>query len=160
MAPGPFLKLLAQIVVPVVAVLARALPAAYAQALQNARKSGVNAAEAAAPVFGKRISRSEALQVLNLTEAETSSPEVIQKVGPACVLPCFTQLFEVFSIFVLYLFFLQKFEKYFAANDVSKGGSFYLQSKIYRANELLTEFQNEKRAEEQAQAKDNVENKQ
>jgi len=132
MAPGPLLKLLAQIVVPVVAVLARALPAAYAQALQNARKSGVNAAEAAAPVFGKRISRSEALQVLNLTEAEASSPEAIQK----------------------------QFEKYFAANDVSKGGSFYLQSKIYRANELLTEFQNEKRAEEQAQAKENVENKQ
>ena len=60
----------------------------------------------------------------------------------------------------MYLFFLQQFEKYFAANDVSKGGSFYLQSKIYRANELLTEFQNEKRAEEQAQAKENVENKQ
>lgn len=132
MAPGPLLRLLAQIVVPVVAVLARALPAAYAQALQNARKSGVNAAEAAAPVFGKRISRSEALQVLNLTEVEASSPEAIQK----------------------------QFEKYFAANDVSKGGSFYLQSKIYRANELLTEFQNEKRAEEQAQAKENVENKQ
>jgi hypothetical protein len=94
---GPFVKILIQIVVPVVAVLARALPAAYGQALQNARKSGVNAAEAAAPVFGKRISRSEALQVLNLTEAEASSPEAIQKVGPECVLPCFTQLFEVFS---------------------------------------------------------------
>lgn len=82
MAVGPFARLLAQIVVPVVAVLARALPAAYAQALQNARKAGVDATEAAAaPVFGKRISRSEALQVLNLTEQEAvANPEAIQKV--------------------------------------------------------------------------------
>ena len=105
MAPGPLLRLLAQIVVPVVAVLARALPAAYAQALQNARKSGVNAAEAAAPVFGKRISRSEALQVLNLTEVEASSPEAIQKVGPAVFCLVFTQLFEVFlNSWFLYIY--------------------------------------------------------
>lgn len=82
MAVGPFARLLAQIVVPVVAVLARALPAAYAQALQNARRAGVDAAEASAPVFGKRISRAEALQVLNLTENEVAAnPEAIQKVS-------------------------------------------------------------------------------
>ena len=79
MAIGPLARLVAQLVVPVVAVLARALPSAYAQALQNARKAGVDAAEASAPVFGKRISRSEALQVLNLTEAE-ATPQAIQKV--------------------------------------------------------------------------------
>ena len=77
---GPFARILAQFVVPVIAILARAIPAAYGQALQNARKSGVTATEAAAPVFGKRISRSEALQVLNLTEAE-ATPEAIQKVS-------------------------------------------------------------------------------
>ncbi|MGK3741614.1 MAG: hypothetical protein ACI90V_008467, partial [Bacillariaceae sp.] len=39
----------------------------------------------------------------------------------------------------------QQFERYFEANKSSnKGGSFYLQSKIYRANELLQEFQAEK----------------
>uniref|UniRef100_A0A7S4AFP0 Mitochondrial import inner membrane translocase subunit TIM16 n=1 Tax=Pseudo-nitzschia australis TaxID=44445 RepID=A0A7S4AFP0_9STRA len=39
----------------------------------------------------------------------------------------------------------QQFERYFEANDVSKGGSFYLQSKIFRANELLLrEFQQDK----------------
>jgi import inner membrane translocase subunit TIM16 len=81
MAIGPFARVLAQLVVPVVAVLARAIPAAYAQALQNARKSGVSATEAAAPVFGKRISRSEALQILNITEKEAVSPEAIQKVS-------------------------------------------------------------------------------
>jgi mitochondrial import inner membrane translocase subunit TIM16 len=80
MAIGPFARVLAQIVVPVVAVLARALPAAYAQALSNARKAGVDATEAAAPVFGKRISRTEALQILNLTEKEAANPEAIQKV--------------------------------------------------------------------------------
>mmetsp|Transcript_20505 Transcript_20505/g.58053 ORF Transcript_20505/g.58053 Transcript_20505/m.58053 type:complete len:125 (+) Transcript_20505:100-474(+) len=124
MAPlGPLARFLAQLVVPVVAVLARAIPAAYGQALQNARKAGVDAAEASAPVFGKRISRAEALQVLNLTEKEAANPEAIQR----------------------------QFDRYFAANEVSKGGSFYLQSKIYRAKELLTEFQEEKRREEMKQ---------
>jgi hypothetical protein len=81
MAIGPIARIMAQLVVPIVAVLARALPAAYAQALQNARKAGVDAAEASAPVFGKRISRAEALQVLNLTEEDiAANPEVIQKV--------------------------------------------------------------------------------
>jgi import inner membrane translocase subunit TIM16 len=43
---------------------------------------------------------------------------------------------------------------------VSTGGSFYLQSKVYRAKELLTEFQNEKRAEEQEQGKQQADEKQ
>jgi len=85
MAIGPLFRIAAQLIVPVVAVLARAIPAAYGQALQNARKAGVDAAaassEASAPIFAaKRISRSEAIQVLNLTEQEAVQPEVIQKV--------------------------------------------------------------------------------
>eukprot|EP00531_Pseudo-nitzschia_arenysensis_P019763 CAMPEP_0116131982 /NCGR_PEP_ID=MMETSP0329-20121206/9303_1 /TAXON_ID=697910 /ORGANISM="Pseudo-nitzschia arenysensis, Strain B593" /LENGTH=131 /DNA_ID=CAMNT_0003626463 /DNA_START=254 /DNA_END=652 /DNA_ORIENTATION=+ len=117
MAVGPFARILAQVVVPIVAVMARAIPAAYGQALNNARKAGVDATEAAAPVFGKRITRSEALQVLNITEQEIKAdPKIVQK----------------------------QFERYFAANDVKKNGSFYLQSKIYRAHELLMEFQAEK----------------
>jgi hypothetical protein len=69
-------------VIPVVAVLARALPAAYAQALQNAKKAGVDAAPSAAnSILRKTVSRSEALQILNLTEKQAvASPEVIQKV--------------------------------------------------------------------------------
>ena len=94
MAVGPFARIAAQVIVPILAVMARALPAAYAQALQNARKAGVNAStEAAAPVFGKRITRSEALQVLNITEQEiTADPKIIEKVRvfvcaavPSCV---------------------------------------------------------------------------
>jgi import inner membrane translocase subunit TIM16 len=80
MAIGPFVRILAQLVVPVVAVLARALPAAYAQALQNAKKAGVDAGPAAGNILRKTISRSEALQVLNLTEKEAVSVEAIQKV--------------------------------------------------------------------------------
>jgi len=74
-----FLFLFAQLVVPVVAVLARALPAAYAQALQNARKAGVDHGEAARSMLRRTMSRSEALQILNLTE-ESATAEAIQKV--------------------------------------------------------------------------------
>ena len=83
MAVGPFARIVAQVVVPIIAVMARALPAAYGQALQNARKAGVDATtEAAKPVFGQRITRSEALQVLNVTEQEIAAdPKVIEKVS-------------------------------------------------------------------------------
>lgn len=84
MAAGPFARLIAQLVVPVVAVLARALPAAYAQALQNAKKAGGAAAQDAAkqaPIFGKKVmSKQEALQILNLEETKVLKPEEIQKV--------------------------------------------------------------------------------
>jgi import inner membrane translocase subunit TIM16 len=88
MAPlGAIVRVLAQLVVPVVAVLARALPAAYAQALQNAKKAGVDAAPAASSILRKTVSRAEALQILNLTEKQAVSPEVIQKV---CYILVFT----------------------------------------------------------------------
>ena len=80
MALGPFARIITQVVVGVVAVLGRAIPKAYGEALQNARKAGVTAENSgSAAVLGKRISRSEALQVLNLTEKE-ATPEAIQKV--------------------------------------------------------------------------------
>lgn len=82
MVAGPFARLLAQLVVPVIAILARALPAAYAQALQNARKAGVNHHEAATNMLRKTMSRTEALQVLNLSETEATA-EAIQKVSNA-----------------------------------------------------------------------------
>ena len=79
MAVGPLARLIAQVIVPAVAVMARALPAAYAQALQNARKGGVDASNAGASMLRKQISKSEALQVLNLTEGEATA-EAIEKV--------------------------------------------------------------------------------
>lgn len=83
MAIGPLARLLAQLVVPVVAVLARALPAAYAQALQNARKSGMDAAPSAASILRKTLTKQEALQILNLEES-TATAEAIQKVRCCC----------------------------------------------------------------------------
>ena len=80
MAVGPIARIIAQLVVPVVAVLARALPAAYAQALQNAKKAGVDANSTSVKnLLRKTMDRSEALQILNLSEADASI-EAIQKV--------------------------------------------------------------------------------
>jgi import inner membrane translocase subunit TIM16 len=81
MALGPIARVLAQVVVPVVNVLARALPEAYAQALNNARRAGIDSqtAAAASALGRKRISQTESLQILNLSEEE-ATVEVIQKV--------------------------------------------------------------------------------
>jgi len=125
MALGPLGRIIAQGVVAGIAVLARALPAAYAQALQNAKKTGADkaaheAAKKGASFLGKaRIQKDEALMVLNLTEKEATA-EAVQT----------------------------QYDRYFAANAVEKGGSFYLQSKIYRAKELLDEYVKEKNAEQ------------
>ena len=93
MAIGPILRVLGQLVIPVVAVMARAIPAAYGQALQNARKAGgAAAADAAqkAPIFGKKaLSHGEALQILNLADSKTLTPEAVSKVCTYLCLICF-----------------------------------------------------------------------
>mmetsp|Transcript_27463 Transcript_27463/g.41584 ORF Transcript_27463/g.41584 Transcript_27463/m.41584 type:complete len:129 (+) Transcript_27463:66-452(+) len=122
--PLPLGRLLAQVIVPLVAVLARALPAAYSQALQNARRNGVDATKTASDILTKQLSKSEALQILNLSEAEATA-EAVKK----------------------------QFEKYFKDNAVEKGGSFYLQSKVYRAKELMDEYLKEKESESQENTK-------
>jgi mitochondrial import inner membrane translocase subunit TIM16 len=139
MAIGPLARILAQIVVPVVAVLARALPAAYAQALHNARRSGAAAAAENAPntilKTTNRISTSEALSVLNLSgEIDNNAGTVLSK-----------ERIE------------QQYEKYMKANapvpvgGITSGGSFYLQSKIYRAREQLLQEYHQEKAEQQQQ---------
>ncbi|KAL3781264.1 hypothetical protein HJC23_012814 [Cyclotella cryptica] len=126
MALGPLGRVIAQGILLGVSILARALPAAYASALANARKTGADkaaeeAARKGASFLGKaRMSKDEALQVLNLSEGE-ATVEAVQK----------------------------QYERYFEANKVENGGSFYLQSKIYRAKELLDEYVAEKNKEQQ-----------
>jgi hypothetical protein len=44
---------------------------------------------------------------------------------------------------------LQQYQRYFAANSMEKGGSFYLQSKVYRAKEMLDTFVKEQQQSEQ-----------
>ena len=80
MAIGPLGRIIAQVVVPLIAVLARALPAAYAAAVQNAKKNGAQAAKQGmdAPWQRATMSRAEALQVMNLSEQEATA-EAIQK---------------------------------------------------------------------------------
>ena len=125
MALGPLGRILAQALVGGIAVLARALPAAYAAALQNARKTGADkaaheAAKKGASFLGTaRMQKDEALNVLNIAESECTV-EAIQR----------------------------QYERYFEANKVEKGGSFYLQSKVYRAKELLDEYVKEKAEQE------------
>ena len=123
MAVGPLARLLAQLVVPVISVLARALPAAYAQALQNARKAGVSheeATKAASQMLRKTLSKTEALQILNLSETEATA-EAIQKVRmnslcpliPSCLkIDCHNQFTHSF----VHTFSLtQQFDRYMKA---------------------------------------------
>lgn len=144
--PLPIGRLLAQVIVPLVAVLARALPAAYSQALQNARRNGVDATKTASDILTKKLSKSEALQILNLSEAEATA-ETVKKVR-------FWMKFgsDVETKLTQFVFW-QQFEKYFKDNAVEKGGSFYLQSKVYRAKELMDEYLKEKESESQENTK-------
>jgi len=125
MALGPLGRIVVQGVLAGVAVLARALPAAYSAALQNARKSGADkaaneAARKGASFLSKaRMETDEALMILNLEEREATAEAI-----------------------------LKQYERYFEVNRVENGGSFYLQSKIYRAKELLDEYVKEKNAEQ------------
>ncbi len=53
---------------------------------------------------------------------------------------------------------LQKYKKLFEANDPAKGGSFYLQSKIFRSKEVLDrELDGTNKAEAEAEAATNAE---
>ena len=121
---GPVVKIIAQVAAVGAMVLARALPAAYAKALQNAKKGGAGAASTTESILTRnKLQLSEALQIMNLTEGEVTA-EAVQK----------------------------QYDKYFASNDVKKGGSFYLQSKIYRSKEMLDEYMKEKRMEEKGES--------
>ena len=75
MAIGPIARALAQVAVLGISVLARALPAAYAQALQNARKNGVQGASSAV-ARTNGMKKAEALEILNITEKEYTVEKV------------------------------------------------------------------------------------
>mmetsp|Transcript_15594 Transcript_15594/g.24249 ORF Transcript_15594/g.24249 Transcript_15594/m.24249 type:complete len:125 (-) Transcript_15594:267-641(-) len=120
---GPLGRIIAQVVILGVSVLTRALPAAYAAAVQNAKKNGVDKASAA--VSKSKISLDEALMIMNLKDSGSKvTAEAVQK----------------------------QYDRYFEANAVEKGGSFYLQSKVYRAKEMLDEYVKEQKDEEKKRA--------
>jgi import inner membrane translocase subunit TIM16 len=56
--------------------------------------------------------------------------------------------------------FCQKYKKLFDANDPGKGGSFYLQSKVFRSKEvLLKELQEPSKEDQDTAAETPVDNK-
>ena len=91
----PLGRIIAQVVVPLVAVLARAIPAAYSQAIQNARRNGVDATQTATTMLRREISKSEALQVLNLSEAEVTA-EAVEKV--CCYYYCYCHCHDILLV--------------------------------------------------------------
>lgn len=107
MAVGPFVRIIAQLAIPI----ARAFAVAYQQALSNARREGAKAARDT--LTKKRMTTQEATEILNLTEADARDVKVVD----------------------------ENFRRIFQANDPKNGGSFYLQSKIYSAQQTLIKAQ-------------------
>ena len=112
---GPLVKFMAQALSVGVAVFSRAFMVAYQQAVANAKAGGGAAAAAAKEATAKRVmSRNEAASILNLESAATAQQAEKQ------------------------------FNRYFEANDPKNGGSYYLQSKIFRANEVFAQYEKDK----------------
>eukprot|EP00518_Triparma_eleuthera_P001218 CAMPEP_0182457446 /NCGR_PEP_ID=MMETSP1319-20130603/3008_1 /TAXON_ID=172717 /ORGANISM="Bolidomonas pacifica, Strain RCC208" /LENGTH=132 /DNA_ID=CAMNT_0024655919 /DNA_START=325 /DNA_END=719 /DNA_ORIENTATION=+ len=127
---GPVLRILGQVAAMAVGVFGRAFVTAYQQAVAQAKqgKGAAQAAEAAAKAAGvkkNQMNLGQACQILNITESE---------INPATV--------------------AKQYDRYHSANAVDNGGSFYIQSKVYRAKEMLDmhmrEMEERKREEMQA----------
>eukprot|EP00605_Chrysophyceae_sp_TOSAG23-4_P002735 GSChrysophyteH1.ASY1.ANO1.3014.1 assembled CDS len=102
-------KVIAQLIIQASAVFTRAAAQAYGQALQNAKKGGGTAvSSAAARARAGKMQPQEALDILNIQRADMSEKTVEAA-----------------------------YQKFYQLNDPAKGGSFYLQSKFYRAKEAL-----------------------
>jgi hypothetical protein len=184
---APLGRILAQVIVPIIATLARAIPAAYAQAVQNAKKGGVDAAQSTTAFARKVMSKEEAMMVLNVSSEEVTA-EIVEKVSSCCCCCCCRCCWNGWMVLAIFyccgfrilttmvtlthsnysaLFInankqtnkqnvainetvsLQQYQRYFAANSMERGGSFYLQSKVYRAKEMLDTFVKEQQQSEQ-----------
>lgn len=109
---GPIARVIAQVVVMTAGVVSRAFVTAYQQAVHNAKNGGNTAAAMAAKPATRAknvMAREQALEILNFPTSARPKPDEVSK----------------------------QFTRYFEANDPAKGGSFYLQSKIFRAKEAL-----------------------
>eukprot|EP00621_Florenciella_sp_RCC1693_P016609 CAMPEP_0182537398 /NCGR_PEP_ID=MMETSP1323-20130603/21877_1 /TAXON_ID=236787 /ORGANISM="Florenciella parvula, Strain RCC1693" /LENGTH=129 /DNA_ID=CAMNT_0024747771 /DNA_START=53 /DNA_END=442 /DNA_ORIENTATION=+ len=114
MAIGPLARLILQGAAVFTSVFGRAFLQAYQQALVNARKGGAHSAAATAHTAVQRSNKmqlAEARQVLNVEKGELMEIDMKK--------------------------LREQYERIFDANDPKKGGSFYLQSKIFRAKEAL-----------------------
>ncbi|KAF1336550.1 Mitochondrial import inner membrane translocase subunit tim16, partial [Globisporangium splendens] len=115
---GPLGRIIAQVVVMSAGIVSRAFVQAYQQAVHNAKTGNTSHLTAKAVVKKNAMSREQALEILNFPTSAKPKPDEISK----------------------------QFKRYFEANDPAKGGSFYLQSKIYRAKEALEHEEAEQQA--------------
>lgn len=104
---GPLGRLLAQVVLTGVNILTKAGMQAYQQAKAGGGAAASAASKGASAVGGSRMPVDQARSILQV-EAGASRAAV-----------------------------LEQFEKYYASNDPDKGGSFYVQSKIWNAKEVM-----------------------
>jgi import inner membrane translocase subunit TIM16 len=156
---GQIIRLLLQ----VVPVVMRALPAAYAKAIQNAAKNGGAAAAAgrgttaATDLFRtKQMSKEEALQILNIEESDFE--RISQQQQPPPPPPNASTSSDNTNTSNI---ILERFEKYMNMNEVKRipnssynTGSFYLQSKIYHAKETLMRELQRKQASSSSSSSD------
>jgi len=106
---GPLARVLAQVLVAGFGVVTRAFVQAYQQAAANPN-AAKNAAKNAQKAVRNRMEIEEALKIMNFEQTPKSIDHV-----------------------------LQRYDKYFNANDPKNGGSYYLQSKFFRAKEAIEE---------------------
>ncbi len=122
---GPAARMAAQLLVMVGGIFGRAFMQAFAQAKANAAKNGgaEAAGEAAKSVLRRgEMEINEAYEILNVDRGEVDSAKINEQ-----------------------------FDKYFTANDPQKGGSLYLQSKVFRAKEAIdAEMKREQEEKEKA----------
>ncbi|KUF96640.1 Ammonium transporter 1 [Phytophthora nicotianae] len=108
-------------------IVSKAFVQAYQQAVHNARSGNAGAMAAKTVVRKNQMPKQQAREILNFpTTGPAPSSEEIQK----------------------------QFTRYFEANDPAKGGSFYLQSKIFRAKEALERKEPDEEAPPTDKAKD------
>jgi len=100
-------RIIAQMIVQATAVFSRVFISAYQQAIRNAKSGGGNVQDLSKPLKTK-MKCDEALKILNL-EMPLGKKEDVDVI----------------------------YKKMFELNDPKKGGSFYLQSKIFRAHECI-----------------------
>lgn len=104
-------KIIAQIIIGLTSAGTRVFVAAYQQALSNAKRGGAAGAAAGGALNAIRgkMQVGEAKSILNLEDENNIDEKVVE----------------------------EKFKKMYDINSPDLGGSFYLQSKIFRAKEAL-----------------------
>jgi import inner membrane translocase subunit TIM16 len=123
-----FARVFANIIIQGTAVFGKAFMQAYANAAANAGKVAADGAQAV--VKRGQMTREEAIEILGVTaDLLKSAPEEVQA----------------------------KYDKFLEANDPTNGGSFYLQSKIFRAKEFLDEEERLQMEENEGISEESVE---